>query len=70
MEPEASVPAREVKGVAVGAGIECTTDVGDSHEFSMCKQPNTEKPVFARSGETILLCVTWWIYFSGIFNCS
>lgn len=38
MEPKASVPAREVKGIAVGAGIEYTTDVGDSHNFSMCDQ--------------------------------
>lgn len=38
MEPKASVPAREVKGIAVGAGIEYTTDIGDSHDFSMCDQ--------------------------------
>lgn len=56
MEPKASVPAEEVKGIAVGAGIEYTTDVGDSHNFS--KQPNTDKPAFSRSRETILLCVT------------
>lgn len=38
MEPKANVPAREMKGIAVGAGIEYTTDIGDSHNFSMCDQ--------------------------------
>lgn len=59
MEPKASVPAREVKGIAVGAGVEYTTDIGDSHDISLCDQTTKHKPVFARSGEAILLCVTW-----------
>lgn len=58
MEPKASDPAREVKGIAVGSGIEYTTDIGDSHDISMCDQTTKHKPVFARSGEAILLCVT------------